>query len=171
LKKVHFSTYFLSLVFGLFIAGTAIAEEHPGSAVEHPETAVKKQGQIITADFVKKSIQEYVDMTSAEQGGVFEIKDPELNKTWKLKLAKIHDPVRQFEADRRRHPHRWPRKEGRMFYFTCSDFKSVDSDDVLDVDFWMVPADHTLKVIVTNIHKLNGKPRYTYEGVEIEPVK
>ena len=159
MRKVNFSTYFLSLVFGLFIAGTAIAEEHPGSAVEHPETAVKKQGPIITADFVKKSIQDHVDMLSAGQAGIFEIKDPELNKTWRLKLAKIHDPVRQFE------------KEGKTIYFTCTDFKSVDSDDVLDIDFWMVPADHTLKVIDTKIHKLNGKPRYTYEGVEIKPIK
>jgi hypothetical protein len=157
MKKVNFLTYILALVFGLFLAGIGIAKEHPGSAVEHPGKAVK--GPAITADFVKKSIQDHVDMLSAGQAGIFEIKDPELNKTWKLKLAKIHDPVRQFE------------KDGKTIYFTCSDFKSVDSDDVLDIDFWMVPADHALKVIDTKIHKLNGKPRYTYEGVEIKPIK
>lgn len=131
--------------------GKPVAQEHPGKAVEHP-------GKAITADFVKKSIQDYV---KAEEGtkGFFALDDPELKKTWRLKMEKIHDPVRTFV------------KEGKTFYFTCSDFKSQDSEDVLDIDFWMVPEGAKLKVVDTKIHKLNGKPRYGYEGIEVKPIK
>ena len=43
--------------------------------------------------------------------------------------------------------------------------------DVLDIDFWMVPDGKKMKVIDTKIHKLNGKPRFAYEGIEAKPIK
>ncbi len=142
------------------------AAEHPGSAVEHPGKAVEKKsttgeiaGHTITADFVKKSIQAHVDAQAKAHGGTFLIKDAKLDKTWKLKLDKIHDPVRVFE------------KDGQTIYFACSDFKSTDSNDVLDIDFWMVPHGHELTVTDTKIHKLNGEPRYTYEGTTLKEIK
>ncbi len=139
--------------------GTSFAAEHPGTSVEHPGKAVQKKGPAITADFVKDEIKRHVEAEAKKNKGAFVIDDPELKKTWTLNLVTIHDPVRQFE------------KDGKTIYFTCSDFKSVDSDDVLDIDFWMVPEGNGLKVIDTKIHKINGKPRYTYEGVEIKELK
>jgi len=62
-------------------------------------------------------------------------------------------------------------KDGQTIYFACSDFQSIDSDDVLDIDFWMVLDRDKLEVIDTKIHKLNGKPRFTYEGTEIKPIE
>jgi hypothetical protein len=59
----------------------------------------------------------------------------------------------------------------RTIYFACSDFDSSDSKDVLDIDFWMVPKGNELDVIHTKIHKVNGEPRYTYEGINIKEVK
>ena len=60
------------------------------------------------------------------RGGVYVVKDPMLNKDWRLRLDKIHDPVREFQ------------KDGKTIYFTCSDFKTEDGKVVLDIDLWMV---------------------------------
>ena len=146
-----------------------MAAEHPGTAVgkpqtEHPGKEVEKTqaehpGKPVTAEFVKKSIKEHVKAQSMATGEVFVIHDDKLNKEWKLKLDKIHDPVRMFE------------KDGQMIYFTCSDFKSTEGQEVIDIDFWMVPKGDKLEVIDTKIHKVNGEPRYTYEGTEIKEIK
>ena len=141
----------LFIVFCVNIGFTR-AGEHPGKSVEHP-------GKAITANFVKKSIKEHINTLSKSHKGVFIIHDEKLNKDWKLNLAKIHDPVRSFE------------KDGKTIYFTCTDFKSVDSNDILDIDFWLVPEGNNLKVVDTKIHKLNGEPRYTYEGTRIKEIR
>jgi hypothetical protein len=147
------------LVLTLLTAAASPAAEHPGTSVEHPGTAVEagRAGKKITAAFVKDSIQKHVKAVSRD--GVFVIRDEKLNREWRLKLAKIHDPVRKFD------------KDGRTVYFTCSDFKSVDSKDVLDIDFWMVEKNGGLEVIDTKIHKLNREPRYSYEGTDIKEIK
>ncbi len=134
------------------LSSLGIAAEHPGTVVEHP-------GKEVTAKNVKKSIQEHVTAVSKGTGGVFIIRDGKLNKEWHVKLDKIHDPVRMFE------------KDGKTVYFACSDFKSVEGKDLLDIDFWMVPKGDRLEVIDTKIHKVNGEPRYSYEGVKIKEVK
>lgn len=148
-----------------FLAAGCTAAEHPGtSVVEHPGKEVEKTaagypGKAVTADFVKKSIKEHVKTQSKATDGIFVIHDDKLNKDWKLKLDKIHDPVRKFE------------KDGKTIYFTCSDFKSTEGKEVIDIDFWMVPKGDKLEVIDTRIHKVNGEPRYTYEGTEIKEIK
>jgi hypothetical protein len=129
------------------------AAEHPGkSTTEHP-------GKAISADSVKEAIKSHVENQEKAHGGVFTIEDAKLNKTWKLKLAKIHDPVRTFEQG------------GKTIYFACSDFNSTEGKDVLDIDFWMTPKDGMLSVTETKIHKVNGEPRFTYEGTTIKEVK
>ena len=141
------------LVFGLLLWVPSLTfGEHPGtSTTEHP-------GRAITADFVKKSIRAYVEAKSSAKG-VFTIHDEKLNKDWYLKLAKVHDPVRTFE------------KDGKTIYFTCSDFESVDGKEVLDIDFWMIYKGNKLEVTDTKIHKVNGEPRYGYEGINIKEIK
>ena len=129
--------------------------EHPGKEVAKPKA--EHPGKPITADFVKKSIQDHVNAQSKD--GVFVIHDNKLMKDWRLKLDKVHDPVRSFE------------KEGKTYYFTCVDFKSTGGNDVLDIDFWMVPKGNQLEVTDTKIHKVNGEARYTYEGINIEEIK
>jgi hypothetical protein len=158
LQSVLYMLAFLSvLVFAAF--SVLSAAEHPGKAIEHPGTAVQPMAKAITAAFVKKSIENHANDLSKAHGDVFMIHDDKLNKDWRLKLAKVHDPVRTFE------------KDGQTIYFACSDFNSVDSNDVLDIDFWMVRKGDKLEVTETKIHKLNGEPRYQYEGVRIKEIK
>ncbi len=141
----------LPIFWLLLNSGWAGAAEHPGKAVEHP-------GRAINADFVKKSIENHVKAEEKANKGFFLISDPDSNRSWRLTLIKIHDPVRQFE------------KDGQMIYFACSDFKSGDSEDILDIDFWMIQDGKRLKVIDTKIHKLNGKAKFNYEGIEVKPI-
>jgi hypothetical protein len=168
MKKLIFSL-FLAAAVSLYLVPVVSAAEHPGapvekpkSTIEHPGKAVEQPkaehpGKPITAAFVKKSIEDHVKAQSKD--GVFTLHDDKLMKDWRLKLAKVHDPVRAFE------------KDGKTYYFTCVDLQSVGSNDVLDVDFWMAPEGDKLAVTDTKIHKLNGEPRYTYEGINIKEIK
>lgn len=164
MKKLHLYIV-LATMTAILAAGGCTAAEHPGKAVqEHPGKEVEQSkaehpGKPVTADFVKKSIDEHVKIQSKATAGLFVIHDDKLNKEWKLKLDKIHDPVRMFE------------KDGKMIYFTCSDFKSTEGPEVIDVDFWMVPKGEKLEVIDTRIHKVDGVPRYTYEGTKIKEIR
>ena len=155
MKRSAFFKFVAASVFALFLGGlsTAIAAEHPGkSTLEHP-------GKAITSDSVKKAVRDYVSAQTKAGGGVYVVKDPMLNKDWRLRLDKIHDPVREFQ------------KDGKTIYFACSDFKTEDGKDVLDIDLWMVEKGGKLEVTDTKIHKVNGEPRYTYEGTALKPVK
>lgn len=155
MKRSAFFSLVVTLVFALSFGGLsiAIAAEHPGkSTTEHP-------GKAITSDSVKKAVNEYVSTQTKAGGGFYVVKDPVLKKDWRLKLDKIHDPVREFE------------KDGKTIYFACSDFKTEDGKDVLDIDLWMVEKGGKLEVTETKIHKVNGEPRYNYEGTTLKPVK
>jgi hypothetical protein len=151
----------LFLFFTLLIGRLdfAFSAEHPGTSVEKPKSTIEHPGKAIAADSVKKAIEQHVNAQAKSNKGVFVIQDPKLNKDWRLKLAKVHDPVRTFE------------KDGTTIYFACSDFDSVVSKDVLDIDFWMVSKGNKLEVIDTKIHKVNGEPRFGYEGTTIKEIK
>lgn len=155
----------ISLLFFTMVglgSNLALSGEHPGTAVGEKKSTVEHPGKAakpITADFVKKSIQQHAKDKAKTTGGVFVIRDEKLTKDWRLQLVQVHDPVRMFE------------KDGQTIYFACSDFKANDSKDILDIDFWMVSKGNKLDVIDTKIHKVNGEPRYGYEGIEIKTVK
>ncbi len=129
-----------------------MGEEYPGEVEEHP-------GKEISADFVKKIVMENINVQAMAQGGVIIIHDAKLNRNWRLKMIRIHDTVRSFEQD------------GRTIYVASVDFKSLDSPDVLDIDFWLVRTDDNLEVIDTKIYKVNGKLRFTYGGTEMKEIK
>jgi hypothetical protein len=154
------STRAVSLLVGLVIllfAGASMAAEHPGTAV--PSKAKEHPGTPVTAESVKDAVRDHVSQVTKDTAGLFILDDSQTKKIWRLKLVKIHDPVRMFERD------------GKKIYFACSDFKSTEGDDVLDIDFWMVPQGDKFQVIETKIHKVNGQARYKYEGEEPKPIK
>ncbi len=154
------STRAVSLLVGLVIllfVGASMAAEHPGKAV--PGKGKEHPGTPVTADSVKNGIRDHLNEVTKDTAGLFILDDSATKKIWRLKLVKVHDPVRMFERD------------GKNIYFACSDFKSTEGDDVLDIDFWMVPQGDKFKVIETKIHKVNGQAKYKYEGDEPKPIK
>lgn len=133
------------------------SSEQSGRPLESAKSTIEHPGRPISGSFVKKSINQYIKSKST--GGVLTVHDKTLNKDWRLKPGKVHDPVRTFE------------KDGTSIYFTCVDFRSVDTRDVLDIDFWMVSKGNKLEVIDKKIHKVNSVARYGYEGMAIREVK
>jgi len=127
-------------------------KEHAGK--EHAGKAIK-----VSAKDIKAKIKSYIKKDTKMKGGSFLIFDDKLDKTWRLKFVKIHDPVRIIND---------------KTYFACMDFKEVGGKDVLDIDFWLEvhhKAKHHLKITAIKIHKLNGKARFTYKKDKPVPVK
>lgn len=123
--------------------------EHPGEHPGHEGSGTEHPGKAITATDIKAAMMTHIEKKTKNQKP-FVIKDKKLKKTWRLNFVKIHDPVRMIDD---------------KTYFACTDFKSTSSSDVLDLDFWLVPTSSgKLKVVEEKIHKVNGKPRFTYEG-------
>ncbi len=117
-------------------------QEHPQ---EHPEE--KREGKI-TVDDIAKAAESYVKSNYKE--GYFLFEDS-TGKVLKLKLEKVHkerlSPL------------------GNNTYFVCADFISEDGTRY-DLDFFMKGKfPDKLKVYDMTVHKINGKPLYTWVKV------
>jgi hypothetical protein len=135
--------YLTLLIFAPLLRG----QEHPG---EHPGVEEK-----IRPNDVRQAIMDYINRDTALKGGYFLIWDDKEGKVWKLRFSKLHDKVRVIEGET---------------YFMCTDFSS--EKDTLDIDFWLEEDIlGNLKVTKIKIHKVNKKPRFTYEGNKIKELK
>lgn len=135
--------------------------EHPTKGTEHPKGKKKdkKKGDkkdekkneptSWNKDAVEKDLRAYIDTESNRNEGKFAVKDDEANKTRELSLDKIHtDKIVQLD-------------DGTSF--VCADFKDASGEKV-DLDFFLKPdaSGGVQKVDRIQVHKVNGKPRYTY---------
>jgi hypothetical protein len=125
-------------------------QEHPGS------TEVTRAWQVMSA------IHNYI-ATHKDQNGDVPIKDDKTGETLPLQFVEIHQPVRHLK------------KEGQ--YFACTDFRKPGSkDEYYDIDFWVDQKSGKLQVTDVKVHKVpvqedgvwTQKPRYTFEGMDIE---
>jgi hypothetical protein len=118
--------------------GTPMGTEDSGSAVEHP-----------SAEEIRGAMKTLVDEKSKTLGA-FEVRDQETGKVRRLELIKIHDQVVK-------------RAKAGGYYYSCADFKDLDTGETVDVDLEMENKDGALSVGDVSIHKVNGKARYTYD--------
>jgi hypothetical protein len=124
------------------------AQEHPTS--EHPGAEHPSGSKPITTDQVAQAIQGAIEARAKEQGGKFHVADPVLHKAWALTLVDVHkDRLAPLSSDT---------------YFACTDFRAADGT-MLDVDLYMKSENGKLVFSDTAIHKVNGKPRFTYKKV------
>jgi len=126
--------------------------EHPGRSVgqERPTKAV--------ADFVKRSIRQHAKDQAKATGGIFVIHDEKLNKDWRLKIIQVHDPVRTFE------------KDGKTFYLPAVILNPLIAK-MCSISILDDSQGKKLEVTDTKIHKVNGEPRYGYEGISIKEIR
>jgi len=132
--------------------GMASGHEHPTGA-EHPQGTSKEKAPTeieskAALDAVAQYIRDYVQ--NEEPKGKVQIKDPKTGKTLSLKLDKVH---RKLLA-----------KIGPDTYFVCADFKA-DDGTVYDLDFFVRrKGDDEFELVKdkTSLHKVAGKPRYTW---------
>ena len=133
-------------------------EEHGGSAAttqEHggqqPASATPSQSAQPaptepSAQEIRQSIRDYIAQIEEEQGA-FTIEDEVTNSTRTLTLVRVHERVG---------------KTGSAYY-SCTDMRDANSGELLDLDFDVEAEGSALNVVDVRIHKLNGKPRYTYD--------
>jgi hypothetical protein len=141
------------------------AGEHP----EHPKSkqkkehskakkksrSAKKKGKWVKDSPTMKAfvaaVEDYV-ADKQESEGAFKVYDNRLDKTWDLELLRIHKKrIARLGEDK---------------FFACADFKEVGRKGkrkTLDLDFF-VSRDEDGNFVVDEIpvHKVQGKPRYTY---------
>ncbi len=132
----------LSIVFAVLslLALNVVAQEHP----EHPNSGTTAKQFSVTD--LEKEIKHQIAEKS--KNGVFQVKDPELHKTWDLKLDHVHtERLSKLNADT---------------YFACVDMKDPNGK-VIDVDFFLKGSGDKLEMTDTTVHKIEGKPRYNWK--------
>ena len=130
----------IALAVVSLLALNVVAQEHP----EHPNSSKKAKDFSVTD--LEKRIKE--DIAEKSKDGVFKVEDPELHKTWDLKLDHVHtERLSKLNADT---------------YFACVDMKDPNGK-VIDVDFFLKSNGDKLEMTDTTIHKIEGKPRYNWK--------
>ncbi|MBI3996041.1 MAG: hypothetical protein HY352_00125 [Candidatus Omnitrophica bacterium] len=143
---------------GLFLGRSPVfaaehgGKEHGGAATqEHGGTASKEHGgQAVqaepSAEQIRHTITDYVQRI-AQPTGAFPITDAVTGTTRQLELVRVHDRVG---------------KTGSLYY-SCTDMRDKQTGELLDLDFDVEAEDGQLDVVDVRIHKLEGRPRYTYD--------
>ena len=153
LKPIIIITYLFSSM--ILSAGMSYAADESQS-----ETSTEKQKYYV--EDIKSTMLKHIKAT-ADNDGVFHMRDDKTGEVLKVKFVQIHDPVRQIGSD---------------IYFACTDFHVLgDKDKLYDLDFWMNEKTGELKVYQSKVHKeprwslVYGwykQPRYTFVNDEIE---
>ncbi len=98
---------------------------------------------------IETGIENYIDTKTKEADGYFHVKDE--NKELRLKLVRVHTEYLSNLGPNR--------------HFACVDLAD-ENGDVYDVDFFMEGKAGAMDVTETTVHKLNGKPFYSWKQKE-----
>jgi transglutaminase-like putative cysteine protease len=140
-----FQIFFLGLLVSLVSCQLGSGSKEHKETREHSE---KQTSKIDIAD-IETGIKSYIEDKSNEEGGYFHIKDDSLEL--RLKLVRVHTEYLS--------------NLGPQRHFACVDLADV-SGDVYDVDFFLEGDPGNMTVTETTVHKLNGKPFYTWKQHE-----
>jgi hypothetical protein len=126
----------------------ARAQEHPEhpTTQEHPEKPEAKAS--LTIEQLAQAINDYVKEDAQAKGGYFLVYDPVAKKALVLTLDRVHE-------DRLS-------GLGGGVYFACADFTSLEGT-TYDIDVFMKESESGLKATEVHVHKVDGKPRYTWK--------
>lgn len=141
MKKIN---VFFVLIFLAWGMPFSYGGEHGGTTQEHGGAAAAKAP---SADDIRQAMKDYVTQES-EETGTFDVFDPETGDMRELSLVRVHERVG---------------KTGN-YYYSCADFKDINSGEMLDLDLDVEDQDGNLSVVDVRIHKVNGKERYTYDA-------
>jgi transglutaminase-like putative cysteine protease len=95
---------------------------------------------------VEAGIRAYIRAKTEEGDGYFNLQDDSLNLS--LKLVRVHTEYLSVLGPRE--------------FFACVDLATVEGD-VYDVDFFLSGEPGDMQVTRTDVHKLNGRPFYTWK--------
>ncbi|MDE0558627.1 transglutaminase-like domain-containing protein [Algoriphagus sp. NF] len=134
-----FNSLPIVLLLGLIVVFTSCQ-----SSEEQEIESVQKIEKVSIAE-IEAGIKAFIDQKTTENGGVFPVKDE--NHDLKMKLVRVHTEYLSNLGPER--------------HFACVDLVD-DSGDVYDVDFFMEGKPGAMTVTETTVHKLNGKPFYSW---------
>ncbi len=144
--------WLIAVLVALTVAYTAVGATDQTHTESTPATSSKK----FYVEDIKAAMSAYI-AAQVDAAGVFHLRDDKSGEMLALKFVKIHDPVRRIGSD---------------IYFACTDFHVLGEPDKLyDLDFWMKPESHELKIYDAKVHKeprwslIYGwykQPRYTF---------
>ena len=137
--RLQISTYVLLLA--LFACGPDQRDAGQDNPARQPVRASVTE--------IEAGIRSHIQAQTDSGGGYFHIRDDERNL--RLKLVRVHT---EYIANL-----------GPQRHFACVDLAEVNGD-VYDVDFFLEGQPSAMKVTETTVHKLNGKPFYTWKQQE-----
>lgn len=139
---MYYPRVFLTAIFLLFLA--ACKQDARQSASDGQKAVTK--GKNVTISDVEEGIRSNIAAMTAEGGGFFNFKNDTLELN--LKLVRVHTEYLSVL--------------GPDEFFACVDL-ATKNGDVFDVDFFMKGKPGDMDVTRTTLHKLNGKPFYTWK--------
>jgi transglutaminase-like putative cysteine protease len=131
----------MRLIYFLFSL-SLISCENDSSDVQNKSSEVLLKTSI--AD-IERGIRDYISRETDQNSGFFPL--PHDSGTMNLKLVRVHTEYLSNLGPRR--------------HFACVDLAD-EKGDVYDVDFFLKGVAGEMEVTETTVHKLNGKPFYTW---------
>jgi len=142
---------FMWLITG-FLLATSVACQSGNSSEESKqitvETPADEHPKATIAD-VESGIRSYIKTQTDKGNGYFSLEDDSLQLN--LRLVRVHTEYLSVLSPGR--------------YFACVDLVDT-TGDVYDVDFFLSGKPDDMDVTETKVHKLNGKPFYTWKQQE-----
>ncbi|TVR41918.1 MAG: transglutaminase domain-containing protein [Cryomorphaceae bacterium] len=134
------------LIILLVLAVATACEPTPETAQNPAATPAESSPRKASVAEIEEGIRHYIDRVSELHGGVFPV--PYQDDTLLLRLVRVHTEYLSNLGP------------GRQF--ACVDLVDL-SGDVYDVDFFLSGKPGSMEVTETTVHKLNGKPFYTWK--------
>jgi hypothetical protein len=113
---------------------------------DNNKTTAQVQEQKVTIADVERGIRENIKAQTAENDGLFSFTND--TTQFSLKLVRVHTEYLSVLSPTQ--------------FFACVDLATADGD-VYDMDFFLEGSREEMKVTRTTLHKLNGKPYYTWK--------
>lgn len=133
----------------LFIFSVLLLACQPNKKEENTDKEKSKPVPKVDISDIEVGIKSYIDNKTKEADGYFHVKDE--NKELRLKLVRVHTEYLSNLGPNR--------------HFACVDLAD-ENGDVYDVDFFMEGKPGAMDVTETTVHKLNGKPFYSWKQKE-----
>jgi len=136
-QQLFFCTILVVIFFALLTGCPSVNDADKDSFSDAPP--------VVTKD-IEAGIEKYIDDKAREGGGYFKFSSG--GNDFLFKLVRIHT---EYLANL-----------GPRSHFACVDLVDI-SGDVYDVDFFMSGEPGSMSVTETTLHKINGKPFYTWK--------
>ncbi|MGB5379059.1 transglutaminase-like domain-containing protein [Muriicola sp.] len=136
---------YTSLIFAFVLITMVGCKTDTKQAAKEQSLAVTDIPKVVTAD-IEAGIKANIAKKVEEGGGYFNMSTED--KELRLQLVRVHTEYLS--------------NLGPQRHFACVDLADV-SGDVYDVDFFLEGDPGSMTVTETTLHKLNGKPFYTWK--------